>query len=74
MVVAKSFLLCGGLVENAWGFKILLSYGHHIISFFLLLKQFAHPCGNDLHIHLFTKILGEKLGYNNDYKNADFGI
>ncbi len=33
-----------------------------------------HPCCNDPHTHLFTKILGEKLGYNKDYKNANVNI
>jgi len=40
----------------------------------LLFKQFAHPCYSDLRIHLSTKILGEKLGYNEEYKNADVHI
>jgi hypothetical protein len=46
-----------------------------IISFnFLLLKQFARPCCSDPHTHLFTKILWEKLGYDNDYENANVNI
>jgi hypothetical protein len=52
-----------------------LSGGRQVVSFILLFfKQFTHPCCNDIHIHLFTKMLGEKHGYNNDYENADVGI
>jgi len=75
LVAARSFLLYGGLLEHAWGWEILLSGGHQIGSFFfLLLKQFAYPCCSDPCIHLFTKILGEELGYDNNYKNENVGI
>jgi len=74
-VAFGSFLLYEKLVENAWGLEILLSNGCHVISFIiLLLKQFTHPCCSGPHTHLFTKILGEKLGYNNDYENANVSI
>ncbi len=74
-MAARSFILYGGLVENAWGYEILLSCGHQISCFiFLLLKQFDCPCCSDLCTHLFTKIFGEKLGYNNEYENADVNI
>jgi hypothetical protein len=39
-----------------------------------LFKQFIHPCCCDPHTHLFNKILGEKLGYDEDYKNAYVNI
>jgi hypothetical protein len=39
-----------------------------------LFKLFICPCYNDLHTHLFNKILGEKLGYDEDYKNVDVNI
>jgi hypothetical protein len=49
--------------------------GRQIVFFiFLLFKQFTRPCCSDLCTHLFTKILGEKLGYDNDYENVDVNI
>ncbi len=41
---------------------------------FLVFSQFLHPCNSDFRIHIFNKILGEKLGYNEDYKNEDVDI
>jgi hypothetical protein len=39
-----------------------------------LFKQFVNPCCNDPYTHLFNKILGEKLRYDEDYENVDVGI
>jgi len=74
-MAVKSFFLDEKLVDTAWNSKILLSGGRHIVSFiFLLLQQFVHPCCSVPRTHLFTKILGEKLGYDNDYDNANVNI
>jgi len=35
---------------------------------------FYCSCCNDPYAHLFTKILGEKLGYNKEYENVDVDI
>jgi len=59
---------CNSVVVRLFG-------GCHVVSFILLLfKQFICPCCSDIQTHFFTKILGEKHGYNNDYENADVGI
>jgi len=42
--------------------------------FFYCFNNLTRPCCSDIQTHFFTKILGEKHGYNNDYENADVGI
>jgi hypothetical protein len=41
---------------------------------FFYCSKFIRPCCNDLCTHLFTKIFGDKLGYNEEYENENVSI
>ncbi len=44
------------------------------LLYFPIVLTIACPCCSDHHTHFFTKILAEKLGYGEEYENANVNI